>query len=1038
MSEMHTLENAIAIIGMSGRFPGSRTLEEFWQHLRDGDELITFFSDQELLDAGVDPALVNSPQYVKGAATIEDYDRFDATLFGYSPREAEVLDPQQRLFLLCAHEALEHAGYLSDSYRGRIGVFAGMGLNTYLTNNLMANRDFMATANRFQMLISNDKDFLPTRVSYKLDLRGPSFGVQTACSTSLVAVHVACQNLLYGECDLALTGAVSVGFPHTSGYVYHEGEVLSPDGHCRTFDARAQGTVPSHGLGVVVLKRLAEAIEDSDTIYAVIRGSAINNDGAAKVGYTAPSVDGQAEVIAEALTIADVPVESISYVEAHGTATPLGDPIEMAALIQVYQANTDKKHFCAIGSLKSNLGHLDAAAGMGGLIKTVLALTHEQLPPSLHFEQPNPKIDFANSPFYVITQLADWKCGSQPRRAGISSFGIGGTNAHLILEEAPLRTPSGPSRPWQVLVLSAKMATALESATTNLLQFLKQYRDNPNLSLADVAYTLQVGRRHYGHRRTLVCRSVSDAIQILEQRDGERISTQYQEQNKRRVAFLFPGQGTQYVQMGRELYETEPTFREHVDTCSQLLLSHLGLDLRSILYPAKEWEEEAARQLNQTYLTQPALFVIEYALSQLWRSWGLQPSAFIGHSIGEYVAACLAGVLSLADALFLVAKRGRLMQETLPGAMLSVPLPAAQILPCLHGQLSLAAINAPALCTVSGPTEEIDELQHLLLDQGIETRLLQTSHAFHSPLMEPILTAFERLVQRVKLQPPTMPYISNLSGREITAAEATDPRYWVDHLRQPVLFADGLRELLQQPDLVFLEVGPGRTLSTLVRQCQAQGAQGAHQLVFSTLRHPQDLQPDGAFLLATLGRLWLAGVQIDWPAFSQHEQRQRIPLPTYPFELRRYWVEPQSSPAFTPATIQGGRQSLDGQEQGQDQQAEPANVPQPQGNTLVLYERPGLQNEYVAPETLIEQHLAEIWQESLGIQQVGIHDNFFELGGHSLLATQLISRIQAAFPVEVPLRTIFEAPTVARLSEIIEDKLIEKLEEMEQVEAMER
>jgi phthiocerol/phenolphthiocerol synthesis type-I polyketide synthase E len=1006
---METSENSIAIIGMSGRFPKARTLEQFWQKIRNGEELITFFTDQELLDDGIDPALLTNPHYVKACGMLQDHDMFDATFFGYSPREAEIIDPQQRFFLLCGWEALESAGYVSDAYTGRIGVFAGSGINTYFYNNLLANREYLATVNQFQVFTSNDKDYLPTRLAYKLDLRGPAFGIQTACSTSLVAIHVACQNLLYGECDIAVAGAVTITFPQTRGYSYNEGEISSPDGHCRTFDSNSRGTVRSSGIGVVILKRLEDAMNDRDVIHAVIRGSAINNDGARKVGFTAPSVDGQAEAISEALTIADVAAETISYIEAHGTATPLGDPIEVAALKQAFQASTDKKGFCRIGSLKSNLGHMDTAAGMGGLIKTALALKHGEIPPSLHFEQPNPQLDLANSPFVVNTKLTQWERGETPRRAGVSSFGIGGTNAHVILEEAPAPLPSGESRPWQLLLLSAKTRTALETVTDNLVSYLKEHPDVP---LADVAYTLQVGRRHFQHRRMLVCRDSEEAIRALEKRDHERVRTQFQEQTKRPVTFLFSGQGSQYIQMAQDVYATEPVFREQVDICSRLLQPHLGLDLRSVIFSTQQ-TDEAARSLNQTYLTQPALFTIEYALSKLWMAWGLQPQAMIGHSIGEYVAACLAGVFSLEDALFLVSMRGRLMQETSKGAMLSVALSARDLSPYLmHSDLALAAVNAPALCVVSGSLHDIEQMQQRLQEEGIQTRRLHTTHAFHSAQMDPILEAFRQQIRKVAFHPPTLPYISNVTGNWITPAEATDPHYWTRHLRQTVLFADGIQTL--EAGTAFLEVGPGRTLSTLTLQCLNTSPELA---AFSSIRHPDDQQNDSAFLLNTLGKLWLAGVRIDWSAVAEHERRNRLALPTYPFELQRYWVAPRTA-QYLASTLQ---KEANGMQPGQDTQ---------QPVSLSDYARPNLSNEYVAPETAIEQRLAEIWQASLGIATIGIYDNFFELGGHSLIATQMVAQLQSNFPLDLSLRSIFDYPTIARLSEVIETKLIEKLEAM--------
>jgi len=604
-----------------------------------------------------------------------------------------------------------------------------------------------------------------------------------------------------------------------------------------------------------------------------------------KVGYTAPSVDGQAEVIAMAHAVAEVEPDTISYIEAHGTGTPVGDPIEIAALTQVFSLQTEKKGFCAIGSVKTNLGHLDHAAGVTGLIKTVLALKHKLLPPSLHFEEPNPRIDFANSPFFVNTTLSNWQAGSTPRRAGVSAFGMGGTNAHAILEEAPIVAASGSSRPWHLLVLSAKTSSALEVATANLGMYLKQHA---NLNFADVAYTYQVGRKAFSHRRMLVCRDLEDAVSCLDF-DPKRLFTDVRESRSRSVVFMFSGQGSQYVNMALELYQVESAFREQVDICAELLKPHLGLDLRYVLYPSAEQAERAIEQLQQTAIAQPALFVIEYALAKMWMQWGVRPQAMIGHSIGEYVAACLAGVFSLEDALTLVTARGRLMQLLPAGVMIAVPLPEDQLQPYLTQELSLAANNGPLLCVVSGSTEAVGQLQSQLAATGVECRRLHTSHAFHSAMMEPILAEWTEQVKKINLNPPQVPYISNVTGTWITVKEATDPNYWARHLRSCVRFYEGLQELLK-PEQVLLEVGPGRTLSTLVRL----NSQGTELVVLSSVRPPQDKHSDVAFVMHTLGQLWLAGIQVDWSGLYTNEQRHRLPLPTYPFERQRYWIEPQN------------------------------------------------------------------------------------------------------------------------------------------------
>lgn len=905
----------IAIIGMSCRVPGAKDLNTFWQNLRNGVESISFFSDSELESLGIESALLNNPNYVKAFGELSEIELFDASFFGFSAKEAEIMDPQHRLFLECAWKAIESAGYDPERYEGSIGVYAGAGMNTYVLNNLAQQLDLSEPVANYQVMVGNDKDFLSTRVSYKLNLTGPSVNIQNACSTSLVAVHLACQSLLNNECDMTLAGGVSVLLPNNAGYLYQEGMILSPDGHCRAFDAQAQGTVGGNGLGIVVLKRLADAIADGDEIHAVIKGSAINNDGSRKVGYTAPSVDRQAAVISETQAVAGIDADTITYIEAHGTGTPLGDPIEIAALTKAFRASTQKQSFCALGSVKTNLGHLNTAAGVIGLIKTVLALKHKLLPPTLHFEQPNPKIDFANSPFYVNNTLSEWKANGTPRRAGVSSFGIGGTNAHVILEEAPPveKRSSGEvveqgNKP-QLLLLSAKTSSALETATANLAEHLNEH---PEINLTDVAYTLSFGRQAFNHRRIIICQDAKDgaiappkdarrAVEAapkaiaLETLDSQRVFTDFQESKERFVAFMFSGQGAQYVNMALELYQIEPKFRQQVDHCCELLKPHLGIDLRDLLYPTQEQSEEAAKQLQQTAIAQPALFVIEYALAKLWMSLGVNPQAMIGHSIGEYVAASLAGVFCLEDALSLVAARGQMMQQLPGGAMLAVPMPDQELqsllaLETFQGKsLQVAAINAPSQCVVSGSIDSIEALEKQLLEQGVECRRLHTSHAFHSEMMEPILEPFTERVKQISLKPPQIPYLSNVTGNWITAEEATDPSYWAKHLRQTVRFAEALQQLLQEPERILLEVGPGRNLSTLAKRNQDQATQ---QTILTSVRHPKDNQSDFAFWLTTLGKLWLTSVQIDWSRFYAHQQPRRLSLPTYPFESKRYWIEP--------------------------------------------------------------------------------------------------------------------------------------------------
>ena len=704
--------STIAIVGMAGRFPGARNTTEFWRNLRDGVESIRDLTDAELLAAGATAEDLANPDYVRRAAILDDVALFDASFFGFSPRDATIMDPQHRHFLECAWEALEDAAHPPRQFSGSIGVFAGSGMNTYLIHNLLANRRLLESAGLFQLKqTGNDKDVLATRVSYQLDLRGPSINVQTACSTSLVAVHMACQSLLNFECDMALAGGVTIEIPYGLGYVYRESEILSRDGHCRSFDARSSGTVFASGLGIVVLRRLEDALADHDHIRAIILGSAINNDGARKVGYLAPSVEGQAEVIREALDYAGVPASSISYVETHGTGTRVGDPIEVRALTQAFRG-LGARGTTAIGSLKSNVGHLDAAAGVAGLIKTVLALEHAQIPASLHFEKINPHIELGGGPFYVNSKLADWFSAATPRRAGVTSLGIGGTNAHVIVEEAAAVLLTPHKKPYEILTVSTKAKAAADQAFANLAAHLAEH---PELNFADVAFTCQLGRTAFPHRRAVVVEDVRESIAALAGLDRKRLIAGTA--GRAAPVFLFSGQGSQYVNMGRELYENEAVFRETLDLCAKHLREPLGVDLIAALYPPDSEKDSCADRLNQTWLTQPALFAIEYALAQWWRSLGVEPTAMAGHSIGEYVGACIAGVFSLEDALAIVASRGRMINDLPEGAMLAVPLSAAEI--TLPKELSLAAINNPAMCVVSGPADAIAAYEESLAKQSV-------------------------------------------------------------------------------------------------------------------------------------------------------------------------------------------------------------------------------------------------------------------------------------------------------------------------------
>ena len=997
--------DGIAIIGMAGRFPGAGSIEEFWENLVAGKESISFFSAADLAESGLDEAALKlRGQYVPARGVLPDADCFDAAFFGIHPKEAEVIDPQQRVFLEACWVALERAGYAPNVIKGSVGVFAGTTFNSYYIHVLQPRPDLIEMIGSDLIMFGNEKDYLTTRVAYKLGLKGPALNVTTACSTSLVAVCQACQSLLMYQCDMALAGGASIRVPQKSGYYYDEGNIASSDGHTRTFDASAAGTVFSNGVGVVVLKRLEDAVNDGDQIFAVIKGAALNNDGSNRVSFGAPGVEGQSEVIAMAHALSGIDPETITYVEAHGTATPLGDPIEVAGLTKAFRLRTQARGFCALGSVKTNVGHLDAAAGVTGLIKTALSLQNRIIPASLHFRSPNPKLDLVNSPFYVNATLQEWKSNNGiPRRAGVSSFGTGGTNAHVVLEEAPEIPASGPSRPWQLLVVSAKTVDALDRATVNLQEHLKRIaanRDDDAASreLADAAFTLQTGRSEFVHRRIVACSDASDGATALETRDTKRVFTYHQKLSKPPVVFMFPGQGAQYCGMGAELYRNEPVFRAEIDRCMEVLQPILGTDLRTILFPRKGLEKDAEQKIVQTRFTQPALFVIEYALAKLWMSWGIQPAAMIGHSVGEYAAACLSGVFTLEDALSLVAHRGALVQAQPGGAMLSIRLPEKEVTPLLNPQLSIAAVNSQNLCVVAGPYEGIDALEKQLESRGVVVRHLHTSHAFHSPMMDPVLEPFADLLQPVKYGEPQIPFVSNVTARWITAQEAGSPEYWAGHVRQTVRFADGVAELLKDARNVLIEVGPGQTLCTLARQHKAKSPE---QLVLASL--PVAGAEEGRGILETLGRLWSAGVAIDWQAYYAKERRLRSVLPTYPFERKRFWPESVVESGNAPIAVANAAAVVGG---GIDPPTAPSVDAQPlKIATPVTQSRSDVSRK----ERLIVEARSLLQKLSgYDFSAVDPSSNLLELGLDSLLLTQASLLFQRKFGIPLTFRQLME------------------------------
>ncbi len=980
----------IAIIAMAGRFPGARSVEQFWENLCARRDSITFFKPADL-DPSLPSSLTSDPCYVKARGVIEDVEMFDAAFFGISPREAELMDPQQRIFMELCWECLERAGHAPDSNEALVGVFAGMYNATYFQRHVSHRPDLVEKLGEFQVMLANEKDYIATRVANRLNLTGPAISVHTACSTSLVAIAQAFASLRAGQCDMALAGGSSITCPPRSGYLYQDGAMLSPDGHTRSFDANAQGTVFSDGATVVLLKRLSDAIADADPIYAVIKGVAVNNDGREKASFTAPSVDGQAAVIAAAHDAAGIDPRSISYVETHGTATPLGDPVEVEGLTRAFRRGTDAVGFCRIGSVKSNVGHMVIAAGAAGVIKTALSLSTEQLPPSIHFNSSNPKIDFAISPFVVNDELTSWPRAQQPRRAGVSSFGVGGTNAHVVMQEAPLLSASSAASGPQLLKLSARSRAALEIAAQELADHLDTH---PDLNLADVAHTLDVGRSRFAHRMCVIADTGASASAALKAADHPSRAARVLGSKIPSVVCLFPGQGAQYAGMGTGLYDADPAFRTAFDDAIEQFHAVLTFDLRARMF------EGSADALLATATTQPATFCLQYALAKAWQARGLQISALIGHSVGEYAAAVIAGIMSLRDAARLVARRGVVMQALPSGSMLSVRLALEKLSPLLPSSLSLAAENAPTSCVVAGPTSEVLAFQATLESQGVMTRLLQTSHAFHSSMMDPAMDPFEAEARQVKLSAPQLPIISTLTGTLLTSEQAADPKYWARHLREPVRFSQALKVALSQPNTAFLEVGPRATLTALVKQ--HVGAAGNICLSLASLA--DNPQAEAGQMALAQGQLWTAGIDLSAPAASPSIGRRRLLLPTYPFERKRFWIEAKPAevsvaPTNTSAPIHSSITS-----------PSPIHIPPPFDTQAMNMpaNTPAATTNSRQPQLVTR--LRALFEDVAGLDlsDVDTATSFIELGLDSLTLTQAALQVKKQFAVALTFRQLME------------------------------
>jgi acyl transferase domain-containing protein len=1002
MSKESFTGNEIAIIGASGGFPGADGIDEYWENIIGGSDCISHYSKEELKAEGLSPELLEQKNYVRAKGEVRDMTVFDADFFGITPQEAEIMDPQHRMFLECAWEALENAGYCTERHAGIIGVYAGKSVSSYLYQNIFPQLRQMLTMGNLQAAIGNDKDSVTSTISYHMNLKGPSVTIQSSSSTSLVAVCIACQSLLTYQCDMALAGGISVGPPNKCGYLYETGGIMSRDGHTRPFDDASSGFVPGNGYGLVVLKRLDEALADRDHIYAVIKGYAVNNDGSEKISYTAPSVDAHAGVIALAQAMAEVKADTIEYVEAHGTGTRLGDPIEVAAYRKAFALSTQKKSFCALGSVKANIGHLDCAAGVAGLIKVMLALHHQMIPPHINIERVNSEIDFANSPFYINREARRWEKPNGPRRAAVSSLGMGGTNAHVVLEEAPAvsRTPRDGEN--HILLLSAKTQYAFDENRRRLLAYLQAHRTD---NISDASYTLAVGRKPFFYRKAIVCDSADDAIQKLS--DGTSfVKCRY---NNRRIVFMFPGQGTQYVRMTKGLYENDAAFRDEIDRCAHLINAEINLDIRAIIVSGVTSEDT----LHMTQVTQPALFAVEYALGRKLITLGLSPSAMIGHSLGEYAAAAIAGIFSLEDAVKLVCVRSKMMQEVAPGAMTVVGL-SPEKLRVVIGDVSLAAINAPEQCVITGTREEIAEAENKLALANVFHKRLKISHAFHSKMFIGMSYQYKEFMNGIKLHKPSIPFISCLTGSLIADAQAVDREYWRRHIVEPVRFGEGIARLLRDESNLFVEVGVGHTLCNLLNmsdQCRQDSA------AVSLVRNVKEAVSDEVFFLGALAQLWTHGADIDWHMFYADSQCGRIPMPSYAFDRSRYWIEADLS-------FHEARQKV---REGYDA---PTREAWEEDNKIVYHERPRLQSTYEAPANDTERVIVSMLEDLLKIKPIGINDNFFALGGRSLLALRFISIINDSFDISLNINDFFSKETIKDLSDSVDTLLRERSKDL--------
>ncbi len=1092
------LPTDIAIIGMAGRFPGADNIETFWTNIKNGVESIHRFTREELYAEGVSSELLDDPNYIPAKGILNNIESFDANFFGFNAQDAKLTDPQQRVFLEATWEALETAGYVPEKYDGTIGVYACMLDSTYLQNNVLKNNDASTNFDWLQLRVANTNATLSTQVSYRLNLTGPSINLATACSSSLVSILQACKDLQNFECDMAIAGTVCIVLPQIAGYVYQKDGIESPDGHCRTFDADAQGTVFGNGLGVIILKRLDEAVQDNDTIYAVIKGGNINNDGADKLGFYAPSVNGQANCISAAFATSNINPESIGFIEAWGTATQIGDPVEVEALTKAFQLQTLKKQFCAIGSVKTNIGHIDIAGGMAGLIKTVMALKNHLIPPTLHFKKANPHIDFNNSPFYVNTELRAWEHHSvTPRRAGINVSAIGGTNAFLILEEyirPDLKRFEQDNQNKnvnknQLLLLSARTKTALDKSTLNLINILED-ADNEH-DFANIIYTLQVGRSDFSFRRAVLCRSSQEASFALKNVMASPSSipqsvmdTQIKLNHRPKIVFMFSGQGSEYPGMAYSLYHSEPSFAKWIDSCCMGLDKGIKTQVHSLITKPSPLDVDI-KDYHNTLIVQPALFILEYALAKWLMSLGIIPDALIGHSLGEYVAACIADVIGIDDALRVIQQRAKLMSSCEPGLMLVIEMSVEELSEYLiMHPVSIAAINSSSSCVLSGEISVIQQLEQEFKQNNIPVKRLRTSSAFHSTLMEPILEDFDKALDSITFQHPKIPIVSNLTGQWIDELNnSMNAQYWIQHLRQTVNFSQTLQLLIKEGYNSFIEVGPGATLSQFAKNIIKKKQDC---LVQNTLPSFKDSLSNDFSVLAALAKLWGFGLKIDWRHFHQQEKLSRVPLPTYPFERKKYWIYPDNNPVLLPSIVQdkevspkqgcwmvlsdnlGMNEQLvkmllnQGQkvikikagshfeqihsdeyclrpDREEDLQLLLQSVSKMKECMIGCYDsirenrvsRGNIEiienNEYVPPVNDTEEKLQAIWQKIFEMDKISVLDDFMSLGGHSMTMLRILPIIEKTFNIEISIKRLQELGNIRNIANALQEQMPNKV-----------